>query len=179
MVEVTLNYSLRYLSCSLSAVFCIRIPCRHYIQALTVVKAKGLRFHIGLVRARWYQDPHLDITTTSTVPLDHVADTRALPKAITTLAGSLFSNPLSPTKFSKSPAKGFSMGTQTVPARTVFHEAQAAIPPFLTAVQTQEQLDALVDGLRDLQESALDETHRGTLHDPPRSIPREGHVHSG
>lgn len=30
------------------------IPCRHYFQALTVVKAKGLQFHIGLVRARYW-----------------------------------------------------------------------------------------------------------------------------
>ena len=29
------------------------IPCRHYFQPLTVVKAKGLWFHIGLVRARY------------------------------------------------------------------------------------------------------------------------------
>ena len=43
------------------------------------------------------------------------------------------------------------MGTQTVPAPTVFHEAQAAIRPLLSAVQTQEQLDALIDSLHDLQ----------------------------
>jgi hypothetical protein len=43
------------------------------------------------------------------------------------------------------------MATQTIPARTVFHEAQVAIRPLLSAVQTQEQLDALVDSLHDLQ----------------------------
>lgn len=29
------------------------IPCRHYFQALTSVKAKGLQFHVGLIRARY------------------------------------------------------------------------------------------------------------------------------
>lgn len=101
--------------------------------------------------SRWYQDPHLDISTTSTVALEHVADARDLPKSIATLPGPLFSNPLSPIKHSKAPTEGFSLGTQTVPARTVFHEAQAAIRPLLSAVQTQEQLDALVDSLHDLQ----------------------------
>ena len=100
---------------------------------------------------RWYQDPHLDITTISTVPLDHIADTQVTPKSITTLPGSLLSNPLSRTKHPKASTEGFSAGTQTVPARTVFHKAQAAIRPLLSAVQTQEQLDALVDSLHDLQ----------------------------
>jgi hypothetical protein len=100
---------------------------------------------------RWYQDPHLDITTILTVPLDHVIDTRATPKSITTLLGSLLSNPLSPTKHSKASTEGFSTGTQTVLACTVFHKAQAAIRPLLSTVQTQEQLDALVDSLCNLQ----------------------------
>ena len=87
----------------------------------------------------------------STVPLADVAVARAIPKSITTIPGSLLSNPLSPRKYPTTPTDGFSTATQTVPARTVFHEAQAAIRPLLSAVQTQEQLDALVDSLRDLQ----------------------------
>ena len=74
---------------------------------------------------------------------------RAISKTIPTLPGSLLSNPLSPSKQSNSSI--VTPGTQTVAARTVFHEAQAAIRPLLSAVQTQEQLDALVDSLRDLQ----------------------------
>ena len=74
---------------------------------------------------------------------------RTISKTIPTLPGSLLSNPLSPSKQSNSSI--VTPGTQTVAARTVFHEAQAAIRPLLSAVQTQEQLDALVDSLRDLQ----------------------------
>jgi hypothetical protein len=74
---------------------------------------------------------------------------RSISKTIlTTIPGSLLSNPLSPTKKSNAIV---TPGTQTVAARTVFHEAQAAIRPLLSAVQTQEQLDALVDSLHDLQ----------------------------
>ena len=74
---------------------------------------------------------------------------RAISKTtLTAIPGSLLSNPLSPTK-QLNPI--VTPGTQTVAARTVFHEAQAAIRPLLSAVQTQEQLDALVDSLRDLK----------------------------
>lgn len=41
--------------------------------------------------------------------------------------------------------------TQTLPARTVFHEAQAALRPLLTGVQTQEQLEGLLDKIGAIQ----------------------------
>ena len=41
--------------------------------------------------------------------------------------------------------------TQTVPSRTVFHEATAAIRPLTSMVHTQEQLDELIAGLRQIQ----------------------------
>ena len=41
--------------------------------------------------------------------------------------------------------------TQTIAARTVFHEAQAAIRPLIARIQTQEQLDTLLDSLREIQ----------------------------
>lgn len=144
------------------------IPCRHYFQALTVVKAKGLQFHVGLVHARWYQDPDLDLTKISTVPLDYVGDPRALPKLTTVLLGPLLSNPLSPSKQSKgSVEKTFTSATQTVAARTVFHEAQAAIRPLLSGVQTQEQLDTLVDSLSSQRECLQQK--------PPRNFSRSSH----
>jgi hypothetical protein len=40
--------------------------------------------------------------------------------------------------------------TQTVPARTVFHEATAALGPLINGIQTREQLDDLRDDLNDL-----------------------------
>jgi hypothetical protein len=41
--------------------------------------------------------------------------------------------------------------TQTIAARTVFHEAQAAIRPLIAGIQTQEQLDALLDSFQGIQ----------------------------
>ncbi|KAF9457960.1 hypothetical protein BDZ94DRAFT_1227071, partial [Collybia nuda] len=37
--------------------------------------------------------------------------------------------------------------TQTIGSRTVFHEAQAALRPLLNNIQTQEQLDTLINRL--------------------------------
>ena len=42
--------------------------------------------------------------------------------------------------------------TQTIPARTVFHEANAALAPLINRIQTQEQLIELLDDLQGLRE---------------------------
>lgn len=136
------------------------VPCRHYFQALTTVKS--LRFHIGLLRARyvpyvchinptltifrtrWYQDPSLDISQTPAVALE---DTTHNPTQLP-----MRSNPL-PTAFSNPldqqtrPRATPPAPTQTVGSRFVFQEAQSALRPLLSNVQTQEQLDTLVDRL--------------------------------
>jgi hypothetical protein len=41
--------------------------------------------------------------------------------------------------------------TQTVPARTVYHEANAALRPLISGIQTQEQLDDLINELGELR----------------------------
>ena len=41
--------------------------------------------------------------------------------------------------------------TQTIAARTVFHEAQAAIWPLIAGIQTQEQLENLLDSFHGIQ----------------------------
>lgn len=38
--------------------------------------------------------------------------------------------------------------TETVSARTVYHETQAAIKPLISGVRTQEQLDSLLDHIQ-------------------------------
>lgn len=43
------------------------------------------------------------------------------------------------------------LSTQTIGSRTVFHEAQTALRPLLANIQTQEQLDNLVDKLDDIR----------------------------
>ena len=47
-------------------------------------------------------------------------------------------------------ALGAPIPTQTIAARTVFHEAQAAIRPLIAGIQTQEQLDTLLDSLQEI-----------------------------
>ena len=60
----------------------------------------------------------------------------------------LLSNPLDLTHGFTSPA---AQPTRTLGARTVYHEAQAALRPLLTNVQTQEQLDTLVEHISDIR----------------------------
>lgn len=41
--------------------------------------------------------------------------------------------------------------TQTLPAREIYHEATAALRPLMNAVRTQEELEDLLEGLRQVQ----------------------------
>jgi hypothetical protein len=65
-----------------------------------------------------------------------------------------------PNLFTSAPSNPFQLqpqapttpvSTQTIGARTVFHEAQAAIRPLIAGIQTQEQLDGLLDSLQEIQ----------------------------
>jgi hypothetical protein len=81
--------------------------------------------------------------------------------------------------------------TQTIAARTVFHEAQAAIQPLIAGIQTQEQLDNLLDsfqgiqciifvilerrslmGYHDIRSAQADKKHQEAIHDPPALNPK-------
>lgn len=140
------------------------IPCRHYFQALTVVK--GLKFHLAVVRPRlviefypkigpltlpnrWYQNPSLDpnsvlSTSCEYTPPESRCDlgdlqTSMLPSAL------IISNPLA------QPTSLVSPSTMTIPARTVLHSAEAAFRPLLHGVQMQEQLDSLLNSIHNLR----------------------------
>ena len=65
----------------------------------------------------------------------------------TTIKSVFASNPIDTTSHAATPPPR----TQTVPARAVFHDVQAAIRPLLAGVQTSEQVDDLVQSLQDLQ----------------------------
>lgn len=68
-----------------------------------------------------------------------------LPK--TPIPALLYSNPLhQPSKKITPPPP-----TQTVAARTVYHQMQAAIRPLLADIQTQEQLSILLERVDGLQ----------------------------
>ncbi|KAF8219349.1 hypothetical protein L208DRAFT_1182747, partial [Tricholoma matsutake] len=71
--------------------------------------------------------------------------------------------------------------TRTLGAHTIYHEAEAALHPLLTNVQTQEQLDTLVEHIGDIQSYNFTTAHkkfttrraenarhhREHIHDPP------------
>ncbi|KAJ7667377.1 hypothetical protein B0H17DRAFT_1142782 [Mycena rosella] len=68
------------------------VVCRHFFIAW--VKIPGLPFHISLIRARWYQDPTLQVATTPSVTLRQQTSHTIQFSAID-LPGPLISNPLS------------------------------------------------------------------------------------
>ncbi|KAF8225201.1 hypothetical protein L208DRAFT_1506921 [Tricholoma matsutake] len=77
------------------------IPCRHYFQILT--RVQGMKFNVGLIWARWYQNPSLDLTTIPMVGLEHSvtlnapSQSDACLRALSTLIGPLLANPLEKT----------------------------------------------------------------------------------
>ncbi|KAJ3516162.1 hypothetical protein NLJ89_g1290 [Agrocybe chaxingu] len=62
--------------------------------------------------------------------------------------------------------------TQTVPSRTVFHEANAALRPLMNGIQTQEDLDDLLDDLNELRAHRQRAANAEQLHDPPILNPK-------
>ncbi|KAF9486725.1 hypothetical protein BDN71DRAFT_906285 [Pleurotus eryngii] len=126
------------------------VPCRHFWCAMTHVQSLG--FHVGVIRRRWYQDPDLDISAIPTITLDHTANgLRVEPAALlsTSIPHPLLSNPLE-TISTEFPATQ-TRPTDIVNARTAFHEVQAALRPLINEVQTQEQLDAVLENVRGIR----------------------------
>ncbi|TFK19268.1 hypothetical protein FA15DRAFT_601867 [Coprinopsis marcescibilis] len=126
------------------------IPCRHFLRVWT--DARNLnrpKFHMGLIRARWYKNPKLDIKTLPSSTFDHagprIDQISTTPSNIPT---SLLSNPIDrvPTQSETPPPT-----TRTVGARQVNHEANAALRPLLAGVQTEEELTEIVEELRALR----------------------------
>ncbi|KAJ7440881.1 hypothetical protein FB451DRAFT_1344062 [Mycena latifolia] len=126
------------------------IPCRHYFRIW--IDVQGLPFHISLIRPRqvfysWYQDPAFAIESIPAVCRTHQLQPEEF-KFQTTIIRSVFaSNPIDTTSHAATPQPR----TQTVPAREVFHNVQAAIRPLLAGVQTVEQVEELVQNLQGLQ----------------------------
>ncbi|KAJ6584253.1 hypothetical protein B0H10DRAFT_2234545 [Mycena sp. CBHHK59/15] len=64
-------------------------------------------------------------------------------------------------------ARRLAIDTQTVPARDVFHNVQAAIRPLIAGIQTREQVSELIQNLEDLHQRNADEARRERIMDPP------------
>lgn len=139
------------------------IPCRHYFRAW--IDVQGLPFHISLIRpryvflfqtlvhmgdiihCRWYQDPDFATESIPAVCRTHELQPGEF-KFETSLIRSVFaSNPIDTTSHAATPPPR----TQTLPARAVFHDVQAAIRPLMAGVQTTEQVEDLVQSLQGLQ----------------------------
>ncbi|KAJ7885137.1 hypothetical protein B0H14DRAFT_2498944 [Mycena olivaceomarginata] len=75
-----------------------------------------------------------------------------------TIQSAFASNPLDSTSHKTTPPPQ----TQTVPARDVFHNVQAAMHPLIAGIQTQEQVADLLDSLGKLQY-----TRQEQIIDPP------------
>ncbi|KDR72296.1 hypothetical protein GALMADRAFT_126504 [Galerina marginata CBS 339.88] len=152
------------------------VPCRHYFRVLSSMK--NLKFNIGVIRPRWYQDNNLDTHKVPVVPAREAQircfdiEMPAMQQTARIHANPLELNPGTPTP----------PPTQTLPARTVFHEANAALAPLTNGIQTQEQLDELLDDLNALRESRRQAAAEGRIYDPPvlnpKGRPRQSRITS-
>ena len=101
----------------------------------------------------WLQDKNLDISTVPAVVAREAEFRR--PEADLPAARqmpSVVSNPLEPPRPAMPTSSAAEpLPTQTIPARTVFHEANAALAPLINRIQTQEQLTELLDELQELR----------------------------
>ncbi|KAJ7112520.1 hypothetical protein C8R44DRAFT_590017, partial [Mycena epipterygia] len=57
--------------------------------------------------------------------------------------------------------------TQTVPARDVFHNVQAASRPLIAGIHTREQVYNLIQSLEELHQRNADESRHERIMDPP------------
>ncbi|OJA21156.1 hypothetical protein AZE42_13273, partial [Rhizopogon vesiculosus] len=109
-----------------------------------------LSFHIGLVRARWYQDPNLNIQSVAAVSLENVPRNSALQSTSLTVSSSHISNPLDSSSA----------------------QLRNAVPPhrlltLINGVQTKEELDELLQDLDELRRTKAEEARSALIRDPP------------
>ncbi|KAJ7790346.1 hypothetical protein B0H14DRAFT_2396491, partial [Mycena olivaceomarginata] len=119
------------------------VPCRHYFRIW--IDVQNMPFHISLIRPRWYQDSAL--AAESAVCRNRELGAKEFRLPTKTIRSAFASNPLDNTSHETTPPPR----TQTVPARDVFHNVQAAIRPPIAGIQTREQVTDLIQSLEDLQ----------------------------
>ncbi|THU90541.1 hypothetical protein K435DRAFT_675928 [Dendrothele bispora CBS 962.96] len=118
------------------------IPCRHYFQVFT--RFQGLAFSIGMIRPRWLQpNSSRDINAIPPVTFNHVVGRSGHLSAYSRLPPLLQTNPVDS-------SSGVSHPTETLNARTIFHEVNATLRPLIEDVRTSEQLEALLQQIKDL-----------------------------
>jgi hypothetical protein len=98
----------------------------------------------------WYQDRNLDISIIPSTAANENSSYYEIPN-MTALISHRELGPQSNPLQHQPLAPNMPIPTRTIQARTVFHEAQAAIRPLIAGIQTQEQLDALLDSFQGIQ----------------------------
>ncbi|KAF7360034.1 hypothetical protein MVEN_00731200 [Mycena venus] len=114
----------------------------------------------------WLQNPKLDMASLPAITKTHQVrpeDLCMVTKPIPSLL-----NLAHPKDNSKIPhALMVSHPTETLPAREVFHDIQAAIRPLMTHVETREQVEDLIRSLDSIRQQTDGQRYRETIHDPP------------
>lgn len=163
---------------------CAKFALPHFIDTAEVHVLISTRLKKLTSICRWYQDPGL-----ASEKIPAVCRTRELaPQEFRlptrTIRSAFASNPLDTTSHDTTPPPS----TQTVPARDVFHNVQAAIRPLMAGIQTREQVSELIHNLEDLQymlnsffefivlisnsQRKVDENRRERIMDPPVINPK-------
>ncbi|KAJ7790038.1 hypothetical protein B0H14DRAFT_3571305 [Mycena olivaceomarginata] len=115
------------------------VPCRHYFR---------IWIDINFVPPpRWYQDSALAAESIPAVCRNRELGAEEFRLPTKTIRSAFASNPLDNTSHETTPPPR----TQTVPARDVFHNVQAAIRPLIAGIQPREQVTDLIQSLEDLQ----------------------------
>ncbi|KAJ6573820.1 hypothetical protein DFH09DRAFT_1078785 [Mycena vulgaris] len=113
------------------------IPCRNYFH--TWINVQGLPFQISLIQPRWYQDPAFATESIPAACRTHELKPQEFKFEISTIRSVFALNPIDTTSHAATPPPR----TQTLPARAVFHDVQAAIHPLLAGAQISEQVVTL------------------------------------
>jgi hypothetical protein len=96
---------------------------------------------------RWLQNPDFAVESIAAVSRVRGLGPQEFQLPTRTLRSAFASNPLDNTSHETTPPPR----TQTIPARDVLHNVQAAIRPLIAGIQTREQVSELIHSLRDLQ----------------------------
>ncbi|KAF5336786.1 hypothetical protein D9758_017709 [Tetrapyrgos nigripes] len=115
----------------------------HYFLAFT--RVNSLTFSIGMIRARWLQNKSLNVGAIPPVTCSGVIYRNDDLVSYTRLPPIQQVNPLIRDKTAPAPAP-----TQTVSARTVYHETNAWLKPLMEGVRTEEDLERLRERIMNL-----------------------------
>ncbi|TFK16557.1 hypothetical protein FA15DRAFT_662061 [Coprinopsis marcescibilis] len=132
------------------------IPCWHFFNVWTNAwNLNAPSFHMGLIHARWYKDPKVDLKMLPSLIFDYTGPHLEKSAASTMPPPCLLSNPIDHV-----PAMQFHTllpATRTIGAQQMNHKANTALRLMLAGIQTEEELTEVVEELLTLREEAAKE----------------------